>query len=367
MAHLFALLLAIVQAPPPPTSANATPPISFDARWVTSFETPAATAPGFDADGAYVPLKGGQLVAVNLNRGTIRWRLDAATAFTPATGEGLVFTASEQTLEARDALSGETRWHAALPGQPAAPLYYDTGWLLASTTTGDLVAFRASDGKLVWQRQLGAPLVGPPGPAFDRLFLPLADNRLVAVLLISGETVWERTLKAPIRAMLTLDEQLVVGTAAKEVISVDVQRGHDRWSRRLGGDMAGTPVADDKRIYYASRDNMLWAVDRKSGNLKWNAALSSRPAGGPLRIPIGVVMPLVSSQILGFDPATGKPTVTASAAGEIGLQPYVRRDTRQTQPVLITVSRDGQLQGFGRRFEPIPQLLTDMPGTVTSP
>jgi hypothetical protein len=35
--------------------------------------------------------------------------------------------------------------------------------------------------------------------------------------------------------------------------------------------------------------------------------------------------------------------------------------------VLITVSRDGQLQGFGRRFEPIPQLLTDLPGTVTSP
>ena len=37
----------------------------------------------------------------------------------------------------------------------------------------------------------------PPGPALDRLFLPLADNRLVALLLANGETVWERTLSAP--------------------------------------------------------------------------------------------------------------------------------------------------------------------------
>ena len=81
--------------------------MSFDARWVTAFDTPPAATPGFDATTAYVPLKGGQLVAVDLDRGTVRWRLDVATAFTPATGDGLVFTASEQTIEARDATTGD--------------------------------------------------------------------------------------------------------------------------------------------------------------------------------------------------------------------------------------------------------------------
>lgn len=361
MAHAFLLLLALLQAPPAP------PPTSFDARWVTAFETPASSIPGFDVDTAYVPLKGGQLVAVDLNRGNIRWTLDVATAFTPATGDGMVFTVTEQTIAARDGKTGEVRWRTPLPGGAAAPLYFDTGWLIASTTSGDLAAFRASDGKLVWRRQLGAPLVAAPGPALDRLFLPLADNRLVAVTLSDGETVWERTFASAITAMFALDEQLIVGLAKKDVVSLDVSRGRERWSRRLGGDLAGMPTADEKRIYYASRDNMLWAVDRKSGNLRWNAGLSSRPAGGPLRIPIGVVMPLVSSQIVGFNPETGKPTVTAAAAGEIGVQPHVRPDARQTQPVLITVTREGQLQGFGRRFDPVPQLLPELPGTVTRP
>jgi outer membrane protein assembly factor BamB len=361
VAHIFALLLALFQAPAVP------PPVAFDARWVTAFETPAAASPGFDLTTAYVPLKGGQLVAVDLDRGTIRWRLDVATAFTPATGEGLVFTVSEQLIEARDAATGETKWRASLPGGAAAPLYWDTGWLLASTTGGDLAAFRAADGTLVWRRQLGAPLVGAPGPALDRLFLPLADNRLVAVQLSNGETVWERKLSAPVTALLALDDQLVFGTTAKDLVSVELTRGRQRWSWDLGGVLAGVAAADEKRIYFASRDNILRAVDRKSGNLKWKAGLSSRPAGGPLRLGDALLMPLVSNQIVGFDPETGKPSVTAAAAGEIGLQPYVRRDARQTLPRLITVSREGQLQGFGRRFEPVPTALAELPGLPAVP
>jgi outer membrane protein assembly factor BamB len=363
MAQIFALLLAIIQAPPAPT----TPQVSLDARWVAAFETLPAAAPGFDASTAFVPLKGGQLVAVDLNRGTIRWRSDVATAFTPATGEGLVFTVTEQMIEARDAATGDTRWRTPLPGGAAAPLYWDTGWLLASTTAGDLAAFRASDGTLVWRRQLGAPLVAPPGPALDRLFLPLADNRVVSLLLASGETVWERTFSAPVTALLALEDQLVFGTTAKEVMSVDLSRGRERWRWQLGGDVAGSPAADEKRIYVASRDNILRAVDRKSGNLRWKAGLSSRPAGGPLRLNDLLLMPLVSNQVLGFDPESGKPNATAAAAGEIGLQPYVRRDVRATLPQLITVSREGQLQGFGRRFEPVPQMLADLPGAAAVP
>ena len=362
MAHFFALVLALIQAASQPGPT----PASLDARWVTAFETPAIAAPGFDATTAYVPLKD-KLVAVDLNRGTIRWQLDLATPFTPATGDGLVFTVSDQAIEARDAATGETKWQTPLPGGAAAPLSYDTGWLLASTTAGDLAAFRATDGRLVWRRQLGSPLAGAPGPALDRLFLPLADNRLVALQLSDGATVWELTLDRPVTALLALDDQLVFGTAGKQVVSVDLSRGRERWTWDVGGDIAGIPAADDKRIYFASRDNILRAVDRGSGNLKWKAGLSSRPAGGPLRLADALLMPLVSSQIVGFDPETGKPSVTAVAAGEIGVQPYVRRDVRQTMPQLITVSREGQLQGFGRRFEPVPQPLAELPGLPAVP
>jgi outer membrane protein assembly factor BamB len=211
-------------------------------------------------------------------------------------------------------------------------------------------------------------LSGPPGPALDRLYLPLEDNRLVCVLLTSGEVVWSRALPARVTALLALEDQLVVGTTGKRVMSIALKNGRERWGRNVGGDVSGLPAADEKRIYYASRDNILWAVDRKSGNLRWKANLGSRPAGGPLRLPDTLLMPMVSSEIAGYDPQTGKPTVTVRASGEIGRQPFIRTGTRLTAPQLITVSREGQLQGFGRRFEPVPQQLQiPLPGSPALP
>ena len=350
MAHFFAALLAIIQA------ATPAPP-ALDARWVVTFESTPVATPGYDATSAYIPLKDGQLVAVNLDRGTIRWRRNIATALTPATGDGLVFVVTKDTIEAREAQAGNVRWQAPLPGGAAIPLAYDTGWLLASTPAGDLVAMRASDGKPVWTRQLGAPLSGAPGPALDRLYLPLADHRLVSVRLADGEILWERKLAARVTALLALDDQLVVGTAGKRLMSLDLRSGRERWDWTVGGDISGIPLADDERIYFAARDNVLRAVDRGSGNLKWKANLPSRPGGGPLRLPDVVMMPLVSNEIQGFEPETGKPAVSVTAAGEIGTQPFFRANASPAAPRLITVSREGQLQGFGRRFEPPSQAL----------
>lgn len=360
MALLVAALIAILQAP-------ATTVAPLDPRWVIPFDTPPAAAAGFDATTAYVPLKGGQLVAVDLDQGTVRWRLDVATAFTPATGDGLVFTTAEAAIEARDARTGAIRWRTPLPGGAAVPLYWDTGWLLASTPNGDLAAFRASDGTLVWRQPLGSPLASAPAPALDRLFLPLADNRLVSVLLSTGDTTWSRTLDARITGLLALDDQLVFGTTARDVVSVGLTSGRERWRWHVGGDVSGLPAADEKRIYFAARDNVLRAVDRKSGNLRWSATLPSRPSGSPLPLPNQVLMPLVSTAIAGFDRETGKPTVTVQAAGEIGLQPFFRPEARTTAVRLVTVSRDGQLQGFAQRFEPPPGPLTELPGLPAVP
>ncbi len=360
MGSLFAALIAILQG----LAVTVAP---LDPRWSIPFDTPPAAAAGFDATTAYVPLKGGQLVAVELDRGTVRWRLDLATAFTPATGDGLVFTTAEASIEARDAMTGAVRWRTPLPGGAAVPLYWDTGWLLASTPNGDLAAFRASDGVLVWRQPLGAPLAAAPAPALDRLFLPLADNRLVAVLLASGETVWSRTMTGRITGLLALEDQLVFGTTAREVSSVRVSDGRNRWTWGVGGDVSGVPAADDKRIYFVARDNILRAVDRRSGNLRWKAALSSRPVGGPLPLPNTVLMPLVSSEIAGFDLETGKPTVTVKAAGEIGPQPFFRTGARPTAVRLVAVSRDGRLQGFAERFEPVPGPIDVLPGLPAVP
>jgi outer membrane protein assembly factor BamB len=347
--------------------AAAAPVAGLDARWVVGFDAPPVAAAGFDASTAYVPLKSGELVAVDLDRGTIRWRTNAAAQLAPATGGGRVYTVSEGTIEARDANTGTIVWRTPLPGGAAVPLYWDTGWLLASTPSGDLAAFRAVDGTLVWRQALGAALAAAPAPALDRLYLPLADQRLMAVLLTTGETIWSKAIGGRITGIVALEDQLLFGTSEKDVVSVNLGNGRERWKWRVGGDVSGLPSADEDRIYFASRDNVLRAVDRKSGNLRWRADLPSRPAGGPLPLPNWILMPLVSAEITGYEPEAGTLVVAVKAAGEIGGQPFYRAGGRLTDVRLITVTRDGQLQGFAQRFEPPPALIEILPGSPALP
>jgi len=367
MVSLIAAALLLAQAPPPAPTQPTVTFATLDPRWTVAFSAPPAAPAGFDARAAYVPLKNGQLLAIDLDRGTTRWHVEAATSLQPATGDGLVFIATENLIQAIDAMTGEVRWRAALAGGAAVPLYWDTGWLIASTPAGDLAAFRAVDGALIWRQSLGAPLVAPPAPALDRLYFGLTDGRLISSSLSTGEILWTRKIGGHVSGLLALDDQLVFGTTEKKVHSLDLLRGRERWKWRVGGDVAGLPIADEHRIYFASRDNLLRAVDRKSGNLKWKASLPSRPSSGPLSIAGLVVVPSVSTDVAAFDVETGKAGPVIKAAGEIGSQPFLRADSRATAARLITVSRDGLLQGFGLRFEAPPALLDVLPGERAAP
>lgn len=348
-------------------AGSAAPVAALDARWMVPLETAPSAAAGFDDSTAYVPVRGGQLIAVDLDRGIVRWHIDLVTSLTPATGEGLVFAATADEIAAYDAQSGAVRWRHALPGGVAAPLYWDTGWLVASTPAGDLLALRASDGFVVWRQALGAPVAVAPAPALDQLFVALTDGQVMSLALSTGESIWSRSIAGHVSGLLALDDQLVFGTTQNEVQSVTLTNGHERWRWRVGGDVVGAPFADARHIYFAARDNVLRAVDRKSGNLRWTAALPSRPSGGPFVAAEAVMVPFVSSDIVGFDPVSGKNAITVKAAGEIGAQPYLRLAARATAARLITVSRDGRLQGFGLRFEPPSLPLATLPGAKALP
>ena len=114
--------------------------------------------------------------------------------------------------------------------------------------------------------------------------------------------------------------------------------------------------------YFAARDNILRAVDRDNGNLRWKQVLPSRPTGGPLRAGDWVIMPTVAADIAAYWADTGKLAFTIKAAGELGGVPYLREIHRPTAPRMIAISREGTLQGFASRFEPPAGPALELPG-----
>ncbi|MGQ0734306.1 MAG: outer membrane protein assembly factor BamB family protein [Acidobacteriota bacterium] len=359
---------AAVTTQPAASSSAAERLIALDPRWTVSFDSAPAALAGYDQQTAYIPLKGGELVAVALADGETLWKVPLVTASTPATGDGLVFADAEGGISALDQRTGRTVWHVPLPGALAAPLYWDTGWLLASTGSGELIALRAEDGQRIWQQSLGSPLAVSPTPGADRLYVALSDRRLAALELATGSTVWSVAFDEVVTGILALDDQLLVASRSNRVHSVSLDRGRVGWSQRTGADVAGAPVADDRLIYFAALDNLLRALHRRSGNLAWIRKLPSRPTGRPLRAGNLVLVPLVTTDIAAYSAETGAEAFTIRAVGELGGVPFLREDTRPTAPLLVAMSRAGALQGFAPRIEPPPAPLAALPGVkVTGP
>jgi outer membrane protein assembly factor BamB len=347
-------------APADDTSGNRI--VALDPRWTVSLATLPSAPPGFDQQMAYLPLQDGNIVAIDLNEGAVKWSVDYATTRRPATGDGMVFIAGDTTVTALDQTSGEAIWQTTTGAPLASPLFWDGGWLLASTEAGELVALSADDGRVLWRSAVGATIVAAPSTSRERLFLPLSDRRVVALNHETGAEMWRLEFQQDLTGLLALEEQLLVGTRGNRLHSVSLDRGRIRWSQKAGADVIGAPAADESNIYFVAFDNVLRALNRGNGNLRWNRNLPSRPAGGPLRVDDVVLVALSTNAIAAYLASTGAPSFTIQAAGEIGSVPFLRENVRPTAPRLIALSREGALQGFAPRFEQPPVPLGDLPG-----
>jgi outer membrane protein assembly factor BamB len=336
--------------------------VALDPRWTATLDTASAAPAGFDEQTAYVPLKGGELVAVGLDRGDVRWKVTLTTPFSPATGDGFVFAAEEATVLAFQDESGAAVWRTPVGGLLAGPPTFDAGTVIVSKSDGELVTLRAEDGAILWRRALGAPQAVRPSAAGDRLYAGLQGGRVLAIDRESGGEIWSYTVGDEVTGLLALDDQVIVGTTGNYVYSLRPEKGRLHWRQRVGADVRGPAIADDKRIYFAALDNVLRAVDRNNGNLRWMQPLPSRPSGGPLRTADVVIVPTVSADIGVYNAETGKAAFTIKAAGELGGVPFLRDNPRATATRLVAVSRDGTLQGFAPRFEPPPVPFAALPG-----
>lgn len=335
--------------------------VALDPRWTVTFEAAHAAPSGYDQDMAYVPLKSGDLLAIALDAGVVRWKVALPTLFAPSTGDGLVFVGSEASVTALEQRTGAIVWQIDLGRSLNAPLHWDSGRVVASTDT-DLVAIRAVDGQILWRTAVGAALTVAPTAADENLYVALADGRIAALHSESGALVWSLALNQPVTGMLALPDQVLVGTRANLLHSLSLDRGRIRWTQKAGADVIGAPAVDDRSIYLVAFDNVLRALNRGNGNLRWTRNLPSRPAGGALRAADVVFVPFSTAVIGAYLATTGAEAFTVRATDEIAGEPFVREHMRPTAPRLIAVSRDGALQGFAPRYEPAATPLSALPG-----
>lgn len=272
-------------------------------RWSAVLGASTPVAPLLTDTHVFVVVPPSAVVAYRLEDGVEAWRVDLAAEYPLAVEEGRLFVASGEAIHAIDARTGAVAWRQP-SGTLSAPPLVQGGWVVTATEA-EVVARRASDGTVVWQRPHG-PVKRLPTIEGDRLYLPLADSRLRAVDLTTGEVTWERSFGGAPSEAAALAGRVYVGSADKYFYCLDAENGNREWRHRVGAAVVGRPVIDADRVYFVAMDNMVRALDRVSGALRWQGGLPFRPLGGPLLLGTAVVVPGTAPELRTFDVKTGK-------------------------------------------------------------
>lgn len=344
-------------------------------HWRVRTGGPVRATPAVTFERVYVGSGDGFLYALDRRNGRVIWRTDAGSPVhgSPAVTQGriIVTTLSGKTV-AVDEASGKVRWTrqagAPLPSNTASRARYDYEYFTSSpVVAGNLVIVGAWDGAIAaldlrtgrqqWHRQTNGRIVATPAIANSTVYAPSFDGKVYALDLRTGADRWiYRTVGDTIDLAKTgydrrgiqgspavANGHVYVGSRDGGVYALDQRTGELRWRASHGGSwIVGSPAIDgDSRLYVGSSDaRFIQALDASSGRELWRVRVAGNVQSSPLRVGDLLIVATYTNQpedgpaeLLALNAATGAqrwrlplgaPTVSSVVAADDEL--YVGTD-----------------------------------------
>lgn len=198
-------------------------------------------------------------------------------------GKVYVTTGFAQVI-ALNAASGNVIWRTTLPGPMRSAPTARSGRVFAMTVDSRLYALNGTTGDEIWN-YIGiteiASLLGGASPAVDSgvVVAPFPSGELVALKVENGRVLWTETLLTTqkinvvstlshIRGQPIIDRgQVFAISHGGKMVSIDLRSGRRIWDKEIGG-LSNPWVAGDY-IFLLTNDSEVVALSRKSGSIYW--------------------------------------------------------------------------------------------------
>lgn len=206
---------------------------------------------GVDGDTLYIIDGVSKALAVHVATGKIKWQVNINTPgrSAPTIANGAIYFGTlDEHFFALDAKTGRQLWRYAATAtettifeQPAPAVA--NGIVVAGFGGGDLVAFRAESGEVVWSNMLGSvnnearalnlsSVSGLPVVVDNIVYAVSMAQILTAVDIRTGRHVWERAVASQ-NSILCVGDWLYIISLDQQVACIDRLSGHVRWITQL--------------------------------------------------------------------------------------------------------------------------------------
>jgi outer membrane protein assembly factor BamB len=276
----------------------------------------------------YATSGAGDVVALDAATGKELWRVKPAGPLrgSPTVAFNAVYAMTQDNqIVALDIADGHQLWEdAAASGEQgvfgvAAPAA-GQGTVIAGYSTGELVAYRYENGRVLWSDALARTSISTsvstltdvdadPIIADGRVYALGQGGRMAAYELVSGQRIWELSL-AGISTPAIAGEWIFTLTDDARLLAIARSTGRVRWVTQL--DHYKNPKKRDDPIFWNGpvlANNKLWIVNSRG-------------------------------QVYDVDVTTGTPTLFTNLKSPISLPPIVANQT------LYILTNDGKISAF---------------------
>jgi outer membrane protein assembly factor BamB len=289
-------------------------------------EGPLAT----DGERIFAAARDGSVRALDRLTGRLLWQVPARAGWLGYGSGLLALRESDGTVWALDPQSGAVRWKVptGITGD-LPPVVSKESVLVAGQ---GLASLRLGSGESLWNIKEPRITV-PPVASGPWILVAEANGTLRNRDSATGNSLWTFATAEAVRAEPVVDDRqsLFLGTTDRRFIAIDLANGKERWTWKLGADVAAPPAILAGRVVFATHEDVVYALQRGNGHLAWRAPLPSRPLSGPLLYGGGVLVACHGSLpgetfLLGFDGATGRRQGDLKSPGEIASPPILVGD-----------------------------------------
>jgi outer membrane protein assembly factor BamB len=241
-----------------PASPKLRPP--YFRRWSVTGKILLEFSPVIGGRSLYLLKNNGALYAISKKTGRVRWKrkLGFLAASSPAYGDGVVYV----TLLQRG----------------------------KSTNAGRVLALRARDGKVLWDRLLPSRSESSPLLDGDRLYFGSENGTVYGLRASDGDVRWTFKAQGAVKSGLALaDGKLYFGDYGGRVYAIRQADGSRAWTTgtrgsrfgTAGGNFYSTPAAAYGRVYIGNTDGKVYSFASASGKLAWSKSTGGFVYGSP--------------------------------------------------------------------------------------
>ncbi len=209
------------------------------------------------------------------------WGYEVGTLleFSPIVVDGTIYAMdNDGVFFALDADSGKRKWkHDEGKLNASSPAYSDGRLFGVTLVPGQVFALRASDGRLIWHKQLPGRSETSPLVQGGRVYVGSESGDVFAFEAKSGKLVWHKKTDGAVKAGVAYNDGTVyVGDYAGKMYAFRAKDGALRWQASdlgpgLGttGRFYSTPAIAFGRVYAGDADGRVYSFEASSGKIAW--------------------------------------------------------------------------------------------------